>query len=237
MNPEESTVSDSLIPCEEVAAMIDHSVLRPELTEEDVRRECETAVRYAVRSVCCAPSDVAAAKRHCAGSGVKVGAVVGFPHGYSRTEVKVYEARLALDDGAEEIDMVLHIGKLRSGKEDYVREDIRAVAEAVHERGGLLKVILENCYLSTGLIALGCRLAEEAGADFVKTSTGFADAGATMEDLRLMRSSVSEAVEVKAAGGVRSLQALLEVRAVGVSRVGATRTASILDECRRRRNT
>lgn len=234
MRGEQAVGPDGVVSCEEIAAMIDHSVLRPELTEADVRRECEIAVRYAVRSVCCAPSDVAAAKRHCAGSAVRIGAVVGFPHGYSRTEVKAYEARLAMEDGAEEIDMVLHIGKLRSGNEDYVREDIRAVAEIVHDRGGLLKVILENCYLSPELIALGCRLAEEAGADFVKTSTGFGSGGATLEDLRLMRRTVSEAVEVKAAGGVRSLDALLEVRALGVSRVGATRTSGILEECARR---
>lgn len=221
--------------CEEIAKMIDHSLLRPELTDQDVIEGCEIAKKYNVASVCCRPSDVALAKRILAGSEVKVGAVVGFPHGSHRTETKVFEAEKALEDGAEELDMVIHIGKLRSRDFDYVKKDIQAVVEVAHRRGAIVKVILENCYLTDELKRIGCRLAEEAGADFVKTSTGFAPSGATIEDLRLMRESVSSRVQVKAAGGVRDLDTALKVREVGATRFGATKTVEILEECKKRK--
>ncbi|NSW76397.1 MAG: deoxyribose-phosphate aldolase [Candidatus Atribacteria bacterium] len=221
--------------CEEIAKMIDHSLLRPELTEQEIIEGCEIARKYNVASVCCRPSDVALAKKVLAGSEVKVGAVVGFPHGSHRTETKVFEAELAIKDGAEELDMVIHIGKLRSRDFEYVKKDIQAVVDVAHKNGVIVKVILENCYLTDELKRIGCRLAEEAGADFVKTSTGFAPGGATIEDLRLMRESVSPRVQVKAAGGVRDLDAALKVREVGATRFGATKTAEILEECKRRK--
>ncbi|MEN3185624.1 MAG: deoxyribose-phosphate aldolase [Atribacterota bacterium] len=221
--------------CEEIAKMIDHSLLRPELTEEEIIEGCEIAKKYHVASVCCRPSDVALARKILAGSDVKVGAVVGFPHGSHRTETKVFEAELAIQDGAEELDMVIHIGKLRSRDFEYVKRDIQAVVEVAHKNGVIVKVILENWYLTDELKRIGCRLAEEAGADFVKTSTGFAPGGATIEDLRLMRESVSSRVQVKAAGGVRDLDMALKVREVGATRFGATRTVEILEECKRRK--
>ena len=221
--------------CQDIAKMIDHSLLRPDLTDEDIVKGCEIARKYNVASVCCRPSDVALAKKLLEGSEVKVGAVVGFPHGTHKTETKVFEAEQAIRDGAEELDMVIHIGKLRSRDFEYVKRDIQAVVEVAHRHGVIVKVILENCYLTDELKRIGCRLAEEAGADFVKTSTGFGPGGATIEDLILMRQSVSPKVQVKAAGGIRDLDAALKVREVGATRFGATRTEEIMEECYRRK--
>ncbi len=218
----------------DIAAMIDHSLLRPELTLDDIRRECAVARKYEVASVCCAPTEVKLAKELLAGSPVKVGVVVGFPHGYCTTATKVGETEQALADGAVEVDMVLHIGRLLSRDFDYVRADIRAVVEASHRGGAIVKVILENCYLTDELKAAACRLCEEEGADFVKTSTGFAKGGATLADLELMRRSVSSRVQVKAAGGVRDLDMALKIREAGTSRFGATRTAEIMEAARQR---
>jgi deoxyribose-phosphate aldolase len=209
--------------------MIDHSLLRPELTREDIERECGIAKKYDVASVCCVPTDVKLARELLSGTSVKVGAVVGFPHGYCTTKTKVFETEQAIADGAVEIDMVLHIAKLLSREFVYVRDDIKAVVTAAHQGGAIVKVILENCYLSDELKVIGCKLCEEAGADFVKTSTGFAKGGATLEDLALMRKSVSSKVQVKAAGGVRDLDMALKVREAGATRFGATRTAEIIE--------
>jgi deoxyribose-phosphate aldolase len=217
----------------QLAKTIDHSLLRPELTEADVRAGCELAARYRVASVCVKPCHVALAARLLAGSDVAVGTVIGFPHGGSTTAVKAFEARDALANGAVELDMVINIGQLRSGQADGVRDEVRAVVEAARGRA-LVKVILENAYLTNGEKELACRLSEEAGADFVKTSTGFAPSGATLDDLRLMRASVGPRVRVKAAGGVRTLDALLDVIEAGCERVGATATAAMLDEFRAR---
>ena len=161
--------------------------------------------------------------------------VVGFPHGSSATETKVYESERALADGARELDMVLNIGRLRSGRADEVRDDIAAVVSVASKHRAIVKVILENAYLGDAEKQLGSRLAEEAGAAFVKTSTGFAPSGATIDDLKLMRRSVGPHVQVKAAGGVRTLDALLEVMAVGVTRVGATATETILEDFKARK--
>jgi deoxyribose-phosphate aldolase len=218
----------------DIARMIDHSLLRPELTRADVIRGCAVARRHGTASVCCTPADVALCKQELAGSDVKVAAVVGFPHGYSTTAAKVFEAERAIADGAQELDMVLHIGRLIEGDAEYVRADVRAVVEAAHRAGALVKVILENCYLTDAQKVLGCRLCEEAGADWVKTSTGFGKGGATWEDLALMRRTVSARVQVKAAGGVRDLDAALKVRELGCTRFGATATEAILEEARRR---
>jgi deoxyribose-phosphate aldolase len=213
----------------DIAKMIDHSLLRPELTREDIERECGIAKQYDVASVCCVPTDVQLAKKLLTGTSVKVGAVVGFPHGYCTTKTKVFETEQAIADGAVEIDMVLHIGRLLSGDYDYVQKDIKAVVTAAHQGGAIVKVILENAYLSDELKVTGCKICEAAGADFVKTSTGFAKSGATLEDLALMRKSVSSKVQVKAAGGVRDLDMALKVREAGATRFGATRTGEIIE--------
>ena len=225
-------LSSQNITYSQLAKVIDHSLLKPELTEAEVIAGCALARRYHVASVCCKPADVALAARELAGSDVAVGTVIGFPHGNSATPIKVAEARQAVQDGAVELDMVINIGALRSGKLDYVRDEIRAVVEAARGQA-LVKVILENAYLTDEQKISACKLAEAAGADFVKTSTGFAPSGATLEDVRLMRRSVSPRVQVKCAGGVRTLPALLEMIDAGVTRSGATATAAILDEFRR----
>ena len=217
----------------DVAKAIDHSLLRPELDDDAVREGCGVAREYDVASVCVRPADVATARDLLAGSDVRVGTVIGFPHGAHATATKVAEAERAMADGAVELDMVLNIGALRSGRDDDVREDIAAVVRAAEGRA-IVKVILENAYLDRRQKVRACKLAEAAGADFVKTSTGFAPSGATVEDLRLMRRTVSDRVQVKAAGGVRTLDALVEALNAGASRVGATATKAILDEYRAR---
>jgi deoxyribose-phosphate aldolase len=220
--------SSNITPAQ-LAKTIDHSLLRPELTEDDVRKGCELARKYHVASVCVRPCDVRLAAGLLAGSDVAVGTVVGFPHGSSATATKVAEARLAVDDGATELDMVISVGALRSGQAERVRDEIRTVVEAAEGRA-LVKVILENAYLTRDQIVQGCRLVEEAGADFVKTSTGFAPTGATVEDIALMRASVGPLVQVKAAHGIRTLPALLAIIDAGATRVGATATAAMLDD-------
>ena len=214
---------------EQVAKTIDHSLLRPELDTEAVRAGCELARSYDVASACVKPCDVTLAHELLAGSEVKVSTVIGFPHGSSISAVKAFEAERAIAEGAAELDMVLNIGRLRSGAVDEVRADIQAVVEVAAGRA-LVKVILENAYLDETQKILGCRLSEEAGADFVKTSTGFAPSGATLEDLRLMRRSVSPGIGVKAAGGIRTLDALIDALNAGATRVGATATRAILAE-------
>jgi deoxyribose-phosphate aldolase len=221
---------------EQVAKTIDHSLLRPELDLDFVRDGVELARRYGVASATVRPADVAFAAELLDGSDVFVSTVVGFPHGSSTTATKVFEAERALDDGARELDMVLNFGLLRSGLADEVRADISAVVRVAAARGAIVKVIFENAYLDDAQKVLACRLSEEAGAAFVKTSTGFAPSGATIEDLKLMRRSVGPHVQVKAAGGVRTLDALLEVMAVGVTRVGATATEAILEDFKARKS-
>lgn len=214
---------------EQVAKTIDHSLLRPELDTDSVRAGCELARAYNVASVCVKPCDVKLAAELLAGSDVKVSTVIAFPHGSSTSAVKAFEAERAIEDGAEELDMVLNIGRLRSGAIDEVRADIQAVVEVAAGRA-LVKVILENAYLDEAQKVLGCQLAEEAGADFVKTSTGFAPSGATLDDLRLMRRTVSPRIGVKAAGGIRTLDALIDALNAGATRIGATATKAILEE-------
>lgn len=218
----------------ELAKVIDHSLLKPELTESDVQAGCELAKQYHVASVCVKPSDVSLAAKLLAGSDVAVGTVISFPHGNSTTAIKVAEARQAVADGAIELDMVINIGALRSGKADYVRSEIRQIVEVAHAAKAIVKVIFENAYLTDEQKILACKLSEEAGADFVKTSTGFAPTGATIADVKLMRANVGPQVQVKAAHGVRTLDALLEMIDAGVTRSGATATAAMLDEFKRR---
>jgi deoxyribose-phosphate aldolase len=181
------------------------------------------------------PTDIELCKKELRGTDIRIAVVVGFPHGYNTTATKVFEAREAVAAGANELDMVLHIGRLLSRDFDYVRTDVKAIVGVAHPSGVLVKVILENCYLTDDLKEIACRLCEEAGADFVKTSTGFGTSGSTTEDLILMRKSVSAKVQIKAAGGVRDLDAALKVREVGASRFGATATEAIMEECYRRK--
>lgn len=225
--------SSKTITYEQLAKVIDHSLLRPELTEADVLAGCELAARYHVATVCVKPCHVALAKEALKDSDVIVSTVVGFPHGSNHTSIKVAEAQLAMDEGALELDMVLNIGQLRSGKYDYVRDDIKAVCDVAHARSVKVKVIFENAYLTNEEKIAACNLSEAAGADWVKTSTGFAPSGATLDDLRLMRANVADHIQVKAAGGVRTLPALLDVIDAGVTRCGATATATILDDFKR----
>jgi len=229
-----TTLNSKTITYAQLAKVIDHSLLRPELTEQDVIDGCKLAAKYNTATVCVKPCHVKLASEVLKGSDVKVSAVVGFPHGSNLTAIKVAEAQAAMDDGAVELDMVLNFGQLRSGKADEVRLDIQAVCEAAHARGVKVKVIFENAYLNDDQKILACQLSEAAGADWIKTSTGFAPTGATLEDLRLMRTNVSEKVQIKAAGGVRTLDALLAVIDAGVTRCGATATATILDEFEKR---
>ena len=227
MQPTSLTVAD--VTYEELAAMIDHSLLKPELTTDEIVAGCELANRYAVVSVCVRPCDVALAADVLADSSVAVGTVVAFPHGDTTTATKVFEAERAMADGAVELDMVLNIGWLRSGEYAHVEEDIRAVVNVAGD-DALVKVIFENAYLDDVQKVAACKATEAAGAHFVKTSTGYAATGATLEDLRLMRASVSPAVKVKAAHGVRTLDDLLAVREAGAARTGATQTAAMLDD-------
>ncbi len=218
----------------DIAKTIDHSLLRPELDDAFVAAGCRLAAKYDVASVCVRPADVRRARTILEGSEVAVGTTIGFPHGNHATETKVFEARRALTDGATELDMVLQIGALRSGRDQEVEDDIRAVVEVAHTAGAIVKVIFENAYLTDDQKIRACRITERAGGDFVKTSTGFAPSGATHEDLRLMRANTSPHIRVKAAGGVRTLDALLEVMALGVTRIGATATETIILDFRAR---
>ncbi|MBI4659514.1 MAG: deoxyribose-phosphate aldolase [Verrucomicrobia bacterium] len=236
----------------ELAKMIDHSLLHPTMTDRELEDGCRLAAKYGVASVCIKPYAVKRAVEWLKGSGVLVGCVIGFPHGNSLTEVKRYETELACRDGAVEIDMVINIGKALSGDWEYIEREVKAVCEEAHHRHAKVKVILENDYLHRGGAGLTadelkrklCEICEQAGADWVKTSTGYGFVkqsdgsynykGATEHDLRLMRSACSPKVQVKAAGGVRDLEGLIKCRELGVTRVGATATAAMLDESRRR---
>jgi len=219
----------------DIAKTIDHSLLKPELDDAFIEDGCRLAAEYDVASVCVPPVHVRRAGAILSGTDVKVGTVVGFPHGYCTTETKVAETRQALADGATEIDMVLQIGALKSGRDADVQADIAAVVEVAHAGGAIVKVIFENAYLTDDEKIRACHLTEAAGGDFVKTSTGFAPSGATHDDLRLMRANTSPHVQVKAAGGVRTLDALLEVMALGTTRIGATATKPIIDDFRARK--
>jgi deoxyribose-phosphate aldolase len=227
------TLNSKTITLEQLAKVIDHSLLKPELTEAEVISGCDLAKKYHVASVCAKPCHVTLAARQLHGSDVAVGTVIGFPHGSSTTATKVFEANDALANGAVELDMVINIGELRSGNTAYVKDEIHAVVEAAKGKA-LVKVILENAYLTNAEKVTGCQLVEAAGADFVKTSTGFAPTGATLEDIRLMRRTIGPDVQVKAAHGVRTLEALLTLIDAGITRCGATATAAILEDFKKR---
>ncbi len=214
-----------------LAATLDHAILKPELTRADVDAELDIAAEWKIFSVCVRPSDIAYAVSRLEGTGVAVGTVIGFPHGTTSTAAKVAEVHQALADGATEFDMVVNIGALRSGFDEVVVADIAAVVAAAN--GHITKVILETALLDDEQIARGSRLTEQGGADFVKTSTGFAGGGATVADVTLMRSQVGPGVQVKASGGVRSYADALAMLAAGASRLGTSGSAVILGEARR----
>ena len=222
-------LSSSTITLKELAKTIDHSLLKPQLTDQDVIEGCRLADTYHVASVCVKPCHVKLAVGELQNSDVMVGTVVGFPHGNSSSAAKLLEANEGIKDGAKELDMVINIGALRSGRFDDVFNEISAIVNAAKGKA-IVKVIFENAYLTKEEIIKVCHLAEKAGADFVKTSTGFAPTGATVEDIRLMRASVSDKVQVKAAHGVRTLESILQMIDAGATRIGATATAVILDD-------
>jgi deoxyribose-phosphate aldolase len=219
---------------EAIAKTIDHSLLNPSLTTQELEEGCALAIRYNTASVCIMPYYLARCAQLLAGTTVYASTTIGFPHGGHTTAVKLAEARQALKDGGQELDMVINIGKARSADWQYVQNEIADLTEIIHEEGAKIKVIFENAYHDDASKIRLCQICGEIGVDWVKTSTGYAPGGATLPDLELMRKFSPPAVQVKAAGGIRDLDALLTVRAIGVSRVGATRTKDMLEECRKR---
>jgi deoxyribose-phosphate aldolase len=219
---------------QDIAKMIDHSLLNPTLTAEDLEKGIRVALEYDVASVCIVPYYLNRCAELLRGSTVRASTTIGFPHGCHTTAVKLAEARQALDDGGQELDMVVNISKVLSADWQYVREDLRAVIDLTHGHGQKVKVIFENCYLKDEQKVRLCEICGDLRADWVKTSTGYGTGGATMEDLKLMRKHSPPHVQVKAAGGIRDLDAALAVRAIGVTRFGCTRTVEVLEECKRR---
>jgi len=213
----------------DIASYIDHTLLKPEASREDILRVCEEAVKYGFASVCVNPVWTALVHNRLKGSGVKTCSVVGFPFGATPTDVKVYEARGANLDGADEIDMVINIAAARANDRSSLYMDIAAVADAVHAGGAILKVILETHFLTDEQKVMACQAAAEAGADFVKTSTGFSGGGATVEDIELMRRTVGPAIGVKASGGVRSIEDARALISAGATRIGASSSVAIVN--------
>jgi deoxyribose-phosphate aldolase len=218
---------------EDIAKMIDHSLLPPSLTDEELDYGCRMALDYNCASVCIMPYYLKQCAEILEGTTVKASTTIGFPHGGHTTAIKVAEAERALADGCQELDMVTNISKVLSGDWDYVRQDLKAVIDVAHAQNQKVKVIFENCYLKDLHKIRLCEISAELGADWVKTSTGFGTSGATVEDVKLMRANSPAQVQVKAAGGIRNLDQLLTYRALGVTRVGASKTKDILEDCRR----
>jgi deoxyribose-phosphate aldolase len=218
----------------DIAKMIDHSLLNPTLTVAELKEGCALALRYDVASVCILPYALRECADALAGSTVEPSTTIGFPHGGHTTAVKLHEVKQALKDGGTELDMVVNISLVRSGQWDRVESEIETLTDVTHAGGAKIKVIFENAWLNDAQKIRLCEICGAIGVDWVKTSTGYAPGGATMEDLALMRTHSPESVQVKAAGGIRELDTLLKVRELGVTRCGATRTATILDEARTR---
>lgn len=218
----------------DIAKMIDHSLLNPALTVTELEAGCATARLYDTASVCILPYYAARCAELLAGSDVHPSTTIGFPHGGHTTAIKIAEAKQALKDGAIELDMVINISKARSGDWSYVGEEIRELTALAHGGGAKIKVIFENAYHDDAAKIRLCEICGEIGVDWVKTSTGYAASGATMDDLKLMRAHSPASVQVKAAGGIRDLDALLAVRAIGVTRAGATRTITMMEDGRKR---
>ena len=219
---------------EAIAKMIDHSLLNPSLTTSELEEGCELAVRYNVASVCIMPYSLGRCAELLAGTTVNPSTTIGFPHGGHTTAVKLAEARQALADGGKELDVVINISKARSGDWQYVRDELKTLTQNIHAQAAKIKVIFENAYLDDATKIRLCEICGDLEVDWVKTSTGYAGSGATLPDLQLMRKYSPARVQVKAAGGIRDLDTLLGVRAVGVTRVGATRTETMLEDCRKR---
>jgi deoxyribose-phosphate aldolase len=219
---------------EAIAKRIDHSLLGPTLTDAELDAGCRLAAEYSVASVCIKPYAVKRAATILKGTGVHVGTTIGFPHGGHATAVKVFEAQRALEDGATELDMVINIGQALGGAWDAVQADIAAVTEAAHGNNAIVKVIFENCYLKPEHITNLCKICGSVSADYVKTSTGYGSGGATHEDLILMRRVAPPSVKLKAAGGIRTLDAAIAVAELGCDRIGASKTAEMLDELKAR---
>jgi deoxyribose-phosphate aldolase len=215
---------------EQVAKTIDHSILKPDFTYSDVEAGAALALKFNTASYCIRPMDVAAAAKALAGSTVNVCTVIGFPHGSATSATKVFETNDAIANGATEIDMVLNVSALLSGDFDYVEKDIRGVVEAAHSKGASVKVIFETAFLNDEQIIKACELTESAGADYVKTSTGFASEGATTHNVALMKKTVGDRLKVKSSGGVRTLDQLIDYMDLGVTRSGCSATAQVLEE-------
>ena len=213
-----------------LAGLIDHTLLKPEATRADIRKLCEEARRFGFASVCIHPWNVPLAAELLRGTKVKVCTVIGFPHGATLSQVKIYEAEEAIKLGAQEVDMVINIGALKSGQDDMVESDIRGVVEAAHRGGAICKVILETSLLTTEEKVRGSLASKRAGADFVKTSTGFSTGGATAEDVALMRAVVGSEIGVKASGGVRTLEDLKKMVCAGATRIGASASVKIMEQ-------
>lgn len=218
----------------DVRKMIDHSLLNPVLSDKDLEKGIKLALDYDVASVCILPYYLKRCAELLKGSDVRASTTIGFPHGGHTTEIKVAEANRALQDGGEELDMVVNISKVLSNDWEYVKKDIKAVIDAAHQAKQKVKVIFENCYLNNEQKIMLCKICGDLNADWVKTSTGYGTGGATMEDLKLMRENSPAHVQVKAAGGIRDFDTLLKVRELGVTRVGASKTAEILEEAKHR---
>jgi deoxyribose-phosphate aldolase len=215
---------------EQVAKTIDHSILKPDFSYADVQAGAELALKFNTASYCIRPMDVAMASKLLAGSTVNVCTVIGFPHGSTTTTTKAFETQDAITNGANEIDMVINVSALLSGDYDYVENDIRAVVQVAHAQGASVKVIFETCYLNDEQIIKACQLSESAGADYVKTSTGFGSEGATSHNVALMKKTVGDRLKVKSSGGVRTLDQLLDYMDLGVTRSGCSATAQVLEE-------
>jgi len=212
-----------------IAKYIDHTNLKSYATKEDIIKLCEEAKKYGFYAVCVNPYRVKLAKEHLKGTDIKVASVIGFPLGATPTEVKVFEAKKALENGADELDMVINIGALKDKNYEYVKKDIEDVTKVAHEKGAIVKVIIETCYLSEEEKEIACKLAMEAGADFVKTSTGFGTEGATIEDVKLMRKVVGDKLGVKAAGGIRTYEEALAMINAGANRIGTSSGVKIIE--------
>ena len=215
---------------ENIAALIDHTILKPETTSAQIRQLCEEAMQYKFASVCVNPFFVPLAAELVRGSAVKVCSVAGFPLGATTTDAKVFEAQEAIQHGAREIDMVMNVGALKSGDDSTVEDDMRRVVGACHRGSAICKVIVENCLLTDAEKIRACKIAVSAGADFVKTSTGFSAGGAAVDDVALMRKTVGPRVGVKASGGIRTLEDLKKMVAAGATRIGTSSGVKIMEE-------
>ena len=221
-----------MVTYKEIAGMIDHSLLKPTLTDSEIEDGCRIAKDYGVVSVCVRPSDVEFARDILRNSKVLVTTVIGFPHGTTTTLAKVTEAKEAIEHGAAELDMVLNIGKLRSKDFEFVEKDIKAVVNIAHPKNVLVKVIFENCYLSEDEIIAACKICSRVGVDFVKTSTGYGTGGAEDKDIKIMRKYADPKIQIKAAGGIRTLERAIEIKELGCTRFGCTATVGILERLR-----